>query len=137
MKLKAMAVKMAIIAGFRLWARTKPIGTRKRPMAKQNAGNVWRAGSTANFIIAAQTTPPAGPRANAIEPPYARSPFGESNSTTIATKTIAEAPFGQAVATQKSSTAPIATKARVALTTELNQSGALSRKPRAPGEGWP
>ena len=41
----------------------------------------------------------------------------------MATNTIAEPPFGQAVATQKSSTAPIVTNARAALTTAGSQSG--------------
>ena len=48
-----------------------------------------------------------------------------------------EAPFGQAVTTQKSSTAPIVTNARAALTRAGSQSGTLSRKPRWPAGGSP
>ena len=84
-------------------------------MATQKAGNVARAGSSANLMIAAQRTLPTVPSANAMAAPKAMSPLGESSRTVTAAKTIAEPPFGQAVATQKSSTAPIATKARAAL----------------------
>jgi hypothetical protein len=63
-----MAVNRATTTGCRLRAIAKPAGTRKRPMARQKAGNVSRAGSTANFMMAAQTTAPAVPSANAIAP---------------------------------------------------------------------
>ena len=53
----------------------------------------------------------------------------------MATNTIAEAPFGQAVATQKSSTAPIVTNARAALTTAGSQSGTPGRTSRCPAGG--
>ena len=38
-------------------------------MATQKAGNVSRAGSTANLMIAAQRTLPTVPSANAMAPP--------------------------------------------------------------------
>src|SRR4029450_10054698 len=106
----------------------KPTGMKKRPMATQKAGNVCSAGSTANFMIAAATKPPAAPSANAIAPPKAISPLGDSNSSMIATRTSASTPFGQAVATQKSSIAPIARNAGAALGTAGIQSGPLSGK---------
>ena len=62
-----------------------------------------------------------------MAPAGARSPLGESNRTTTAAKTMAEAPLGHAVAIQKSSTAPIVMNARPALTKEGNQSGTWSQ----------
>ena len=53
--------------------------------------------------------------------------------TPIAAKAMAEAPFGHAVTIQKSSTAPIVTNARPALTREGSQSGTWSRRPRRRG----
>ena len=112
MKATAMPPNTAVSAGVRLRAAAKPTGMKKSAMAAQKAGNVSTAGRTANSMIAATTMPRAAVSANARAPRYARSPFGDSNRTTMATNTIAEPPFGQAVATQKSSTAPIVTNAR-------------------------
>src|SRR5439155_22181431 len=115
LKLNVMAVRTVVTIGCRLTAIAKPAGMRKRLKAPKKAGNVCSAGNIANLMAAAQTTAPATPSANARAPPYARSPFGESNRTRTARNTIVEAPFGQAVATQKSSAAPIARNARAAL----------------------
>ena len=101
MKLTAMPPNTATRAGVRLRAAAKPIGMKKSPMAAQKAGNVSTAGRTANLMIAATTMPSAAVSANARAPTKARSPFGDSNRSTMVTNTIAEAPFGQAVATQK------------------------------------
>ena len=123
MKLDAMAVNTAIAAGARHRATPKPTGMRQRPRAKQKAGNVSSAGSTANLIVAAQMMLPVTPIVTASAPAGARSPLGDSSSSTIAAMTMANAPSGHAVATQISSTAPIATNARAALTREGSQSG--------------
>ena len=88
-----------------------------------------RPGSTANLISAAQMTAAPVPSANAIEPPKARSPFGESNKTKIAANNIADAPFGHAVTTQKSSTTPSVINARAALTRAGSQSGTRNWNP--------
>src|ERR1700761_6557983 len=120
-----MPPNTAIRAGVRLLAVAKPTGTRNSPIAAQKAGNVWTAGRTANSMIAAATMPMVAVSANAIAPRYARSPFGDINKTTMATITIAKPPFGQAVATQRSSTAPTVTNARAPLITAGSQSGVV------------
>ena len=49
-KVEAMVVNTATAAGASARATAKPTGMRKRPRAKQKAGKVSSAGSTANFI---------------------------------------------------------------------------------------
>src|SRR5271154_3514071 len=55
--------------------------------------------------------------------------------TPIVAKTMAPAPFGHAVTTQKSSTAPTARKARPALTRGGSQSGTEGKTLRRRGTG--
>jgi hypothetical protein len=55
--------------------------------------------------------------------------------TPIAVKTMALEPFGHAVTIQKSSTAPTATNARLALTRAGSQSGTQGKTPRCRGTG--
>src|SRR5262245_8498738 len=128
--MNAMALNAAKTARCRLWANAKPSGMRRRPIAMQKAGKDWRAGSTANYMIAAHRTTTGMQNEQDSELRDDRSPLGESSRMTIAVKEMADAPSGHAVAIQKISTAPKATKARPALTKAGSQSGTTSRSRR-------
>jgi hypothetical protein len=74
-------------------------------------------------MIAANTAARVVPTVKLTVASKASSARGASRMTPIAANMMALAPFGHSVTIQKSSAAPITTKARPALTSEGSQSG--------------
>ena len=102
----------------------KPTGMKKRPMATQKAGNVSQRRQHREFDDRRGNDAAGGAereRDSAADRPDRLS--ATATGARSRRRPSLEAPFGQAVATQKSSTAPIATNARAALTSSRQPIG--------------